>query len=148
MPILKSLVKENRASIDVKVEPDLCIRIDPALFEQILLNLCKNGLDAMRETPENQRKLVIKSQSVTTANNKDVVEISVRDFGHGIQNADAHKLFDAFFTTKIEGMGIGLSLVKSLTESHGGKIHWENNADMGATFILQFPKYTPASSNG
>lgn len=143
LPILKSLVKENRSSIEVVTEPNLCIRIDPALFEQILLNLCKNGLDAMKDTPIDKRKLKIQSSLVTRPAQKSLVQISVMDSGHGIHADDAGKLFDSFFTTKIEGMGIGLSLVKSLTESHGGQITWANNPDQGVTFTLQFPQYIP-----
>lgn len=141
MPILKSLVKEHRATIELDTEPNLCIRIDPALFEQILLNLCKNGLDAMLHTPLNSRKLAISTKLFKS--DKFWIQIDVKDSGHGIQEENAKNVFDSFFTTKVEGMGIGLSLVKSLVESHGGKISWANNPapEQGVTFTLKIPQH-------
>ncbi|NDC60477.1 MAG: hypothetical protein EBZ60_00380 [Betaproteobacteria bacterium] len=145
MPILNALVKENKAIIQVISEPDLQIRIDPALFEQILLNLCKNGLDAMVDTPIEQRKLTVTSHRKANPNGKHTVLISVKDAGHGIKEQDGEQLFDSFFTTKIEGLGIGLNLVKSLTESHNGQISWINNPDRGVTFTLAFPEHISSS---
>jgi signal transduction histidine kinase len=144
MPILNSLVKENRARIEFNSDPDLFVRIDPALFEQILLNLCKNGLDAMIETPFDSRKLVINAKLFSNEMGKQTVQIEVKDAGHGIKDQDAKKVFESFFTTKVEGMGIGLSLVKSLAESHGGNIFWTNNPEpeKGVTFTLQLPYHT------
>ena len=144
MPILKALVHERDARIEVVQEDNLHIRIDPALFEQILLNLCKNGLDAMMETPPESRKLVIFSKRKKDLDGKSWVHVSVQDSGHGVRFEDSDKLFDSFFTTKIEGLGIGLNLVKSLTQSHGGQILWANNSERGVTFTLEFPEHLMA----
>jgi signal transduction histidine kinase len=142
MPILNSLLKEQRASIRVRTEPLLCIYIDPALFEQIIFNLCKNGLDAMADTPAELKKLTLQTSLEQVDNGDFCVQIKIEDAGHGIAPDDENKIFSPFFTTKSEGMGIGLSLVKSLTERHGGRISWKKNPDRGVTFILQFPQYT------
>jgi signal transduction histidine kinase len=142
MPILNSLLKEQRASITVRTEPHLCIYIDPALFEQIIFNLCKNGLDAMADTPVELKKLTLQTSLAQMDSGDFCVQIEIQDKGHGIASDNENKIFSPFFTTKNEGMGIGLSLVKSLTERHGGRIFWKTNPDRGVTFILQFPQYT------
>jgi signal transduction histidine kinase len=144
MPILNALVHERDATLEVVQKEDLHIRIDPALFEQMLLNLCKNGLDAMTDTAPESRKLVIFSKRQRKPDGKSWVHVSVQDSGHGIRSEDGDKLFDSFFTTKIEGLGIGLNLVKSLTQSHGGQISWANNAERGVTFTLEFPEHNMA----
>jgi signal transduction histidine kinase len=142
MPILKSLIKEKRAALTLRSEPQLFIYFDAALFEQILFNICRNGLDAMADTPFELRKLTIRTRRVQLENGNFYVQIDVEDAGHGISSSDAPKIFMPFFTTKSEGMGIGLSLVKSLTERHGGRIFWQANTDRGVTFTIQFPQYT------
>jgi len=141
MPVLNSLLKEHRATITVHTEPDLCIYIDTALFEQILFNLCKNGVDAMADTPFELRNLIIQTSRERIGNGDFCVQINVTDAGHGIESQHESNLFSPFFTTKTEGMGIGLSLVKSLTERHDGRIFWKANPDRGVTFTLQFPQY-------
>jgi len=141
MPILKSLIKEKRAALTLRTEPQLYIYVDPALFEQILFNICRNGLDAMTDTPVELRKLTIGTHRVQLENGDFCIQIDVEDAGHGISSMDAQKIFVPFFTTKSEGMGIGLSLVKSMTERHGGRIFWKANTDRGVTFTIQFPQY-------
>ena len=75
----------------------------------------------------------------TRANLDHGVVVSVRDFGPGIENNDLTKLFDPFFTTKRSGLGMGLSLSRSIIETHGGHIWAENNSDTGATFYFNLP---------
>jgi signal transduction histidine kinase len=67
------------------------------------------------------------------------VEIGVRDQGHGIQPAQRDRIFDSFFTTKAHGMGLGLSIARSLVDAHGGRIRVDNNTDGGATFRFTLP---------
>lgn len=140
-PIINALTKEKRSTLKIDLEPYVAVRIDPALFEQILLNLCKNGLDAMSETIPAKRHLVIKSSTYLDDHGKKWARIDVEDNGHGISQENSKKLFEAFFTTKSEGMGIGLSLSRSVAESHGGKIAWANNANGGATFSIILPQH-------
>jgi PAS domain S-box-containing protein len=108
---------------------------DRVQLEQVLLNLFLNGMEAMTETPAEKRRLTVR-----TSNNRGRhVEISVADGGHGIPPDRMPRIFDSFFTTKAQGMGLGLALVRSIVELHGGRIAAENNPDGGATFRFQLP---------
>jgi len=140
-PIINALTKEKRSTLKIQLTPHISIRIDPALFEQIVLNLCKNALDAMSEIAPAKRHLLIRSSSVVDERGKKWAHIDVVDNGHGISEENAKNIFEAFFTTKSEGMGIGLSLSRSVAESHGGKVAWANNADGGATFSIILPQH-------
>lgn len=98
--------------------------------QQVLLNLIFNAMDAMAETPPLQRELFVE-----VFKGKDgMVEIAVRDQGHGLAPDTQDRIFDSFYTTKRDGMGLGLSIARSFVQSHGGRIWAVNNADGGATF--------------
>src|SRR5207247_9518643 len=101
------------------LDPNLpAIGGDPTQMQQVLLNLVVNAFDAMRDTPLSHRKVVI-----TTERNADgAICTSVRDYGCGIPEEARERLFDHFFTTKAEGLGMGLGIVRSIVESHGGPV--------------------------
>ncbi|HTS20245.1 MAG TPA: MASE1 domain-containing protein [Casimicrobiaceae bacterium] len=105
------------------------VRADRIHVQQILLNLVFNGMDAMSEYPEERRTLEL---GTSNAGGGKVV-VSVRDRGHGIAPDCIPRIFDSFFTTKKEGMGLGLSIARKLAEAHGGEIWAENNDEGGAT---------------
>jgi signal transduction histidine kinase len=108
---------------------------DPVQIQQVLVNLVSNAFDAMRQTPPSQRKV-----EISTAGDGDgKVRLSVRDHGSGIRTEVHDRLFDQFFTTKEHGLGMGLAIVRSIVEAHGGKIHAENVADGGACFYFTLP---------
>lgn len=111
------------------------VRGDRLQFQQVLLNLLVNAMDAMAGTPAGRRHLKI---STSHTEDRDV-EVAVADTGGGLDAADMSRLFDSFFTTKRDGMGLGLALCRSIVQAHGGRIWAENNEDGGATFRFVLP---------
>jgi len=105
---------------------------DAVQLQQVLLNLVINAMDAMRDTPASTRQVAIE----TKLNGAGDVEVTVADRGHGVAPADVPRLFDAFFTTKPDGTGIGmgLAIARSIITAHGGSIWADNNTEGGATF--------------
>jgi C4-dicarboxylate-specific signal transduction histidine kinase len=94
----------------------------------------------MADIDTNHRQLNIHAYTHTSHNGSVWARIDVEDFGHGVSEQAAPSVFESFFTTKTEGMGIGLSLCRSVAESYGGRIRWTNNTAGGATFSLFLPK--------
>jgi len=108
---------------------------DPVKLQQVLLNLINNAFDAMRGVPPSRRKVII----ATERDVDQATRVSVRDYGVGITEEVGERLFDHFFTTKQEGLGIGLAIVRSIVESHGGTITGENVDGGGARFQFTIP---------
>jgi signal transduction histidine kinase len=124
-------------NIDVRAELDSLplARGDRMHIQQVLLNLLMNGMDAVADQPRGQRELMVR----TSRNADGHAEISVSDSGHGIAMADLSRVFDSFFTTKKEGLGLGLSLCRSIVLAHGGRVWVDNNARGGATIRFTLP---------
>ncbi len=108
--------------------------------QQVLLNLLFNGLDAMIETRDGARTLTVQSAPAGSHS----VEVLVRDHGHGVPEDRLGRIFDAFYTTKTDGMGLGLAIARSFVEAHGGQLRAENSVGGGATF--RFTLLTGASN--
>jgi PAS domain S-box-containing protein len=104
-------------------------------IQQVLLNLIMNALDAIEGLPPVERRITIRTRS----DKGDVAEISVRDFGMGLPKDQPDKVFEHFFSTKQKGMGMGLAIVRSIVEAHGGTIMGENASDRGARMIVRLP---------
>jgi C4-dicarboxylate-specific signal transduction histidine kinase len=111
---------------------------DRVQVQQVLVNLMLNGIQAMRPVRDRERQLTIKLER----SESDMLSVQVRDTGIGL--ADTLEVFTPFFTTRSEGMGMGLSISRSIIEAHGGAIHASNNRDFGATFSFSLPT-EPAS---
>ena len=101
------------------------------LFQQVLVNLLMNAMDAMAETPPARRRVTI-STEVRSAD----VDVSVRDAGNGLPAQIDGRLFTPFATTKARGLGIGLTITRTIVERHGGTIDARNNPEGGATFTV------------
>jgi two-component system, LuxR family, sensor kinase FixL len=108
---------------------------DPTQIQQVLINLVRNAFDAMRSTPPSGRKVEI----VTTYNGDGTICAAVRDYGSGISGPTRERLFEQFFTTKEEGLGMGLAIVRSIVEAHSGTITAENADGGGARFLFHLP---------
>lgn len=109
---------------------------DRVQLQQVFINLIVNAIQAMAGTPTGQRELTI-----TTRSTDDGVAVEVTDTGPGFAPADAASLFTAFFTTKAEGMGMGLSICRSIVEAHGGRLKASSPLTGGASFEFSLPAY-------
>jgi C4-dicarboxylate-specific signal transduction histidine kinase len=131
------LVK-RRVSLRTELAPALpVILADRIQLQQVIINLVMNSNEAMEGVTERPRELMIRSRQDEARR----VEVTVEDRGVGISTENANRLFDAFFTTKSSGIGMGLSICHSIIEVHGGKISAANNAGPGATFRFTLPSH-------
>ena len=108
---------------------------DRVQLQQVILNLVVNGIEAMSDTNEGERELTV-SSSKDESNN---LVVAVRDSGHGLDAANLERVFDAFFTTKSHGMGMGLAISRTIIESHGGRLWATSNSPKGAVFQFTLP---------
>jgi len=109
---------------------------DSVQLQQVVLNLLMNALEAMRGVDDRPRQLVIR----TERDEGERVRLSVQDVGVGFDPQSVDRLFDAFYTTKGDGMGIGLSVSRSIIESHHGRLWAALNDGPGATFSFSIPR--------
>jgi two-component system, LuxR family, sensor kinase FixL len=122
--------------VEMSLEQNLpAIEGDPTQIQQVLINLVRNAFDAMRDTPPSGRKVEI----ATNYNGDGTICVAVRDHGSGIPEPTRERLFEQFFTTKEEGLGMGLAIVRSIVEAHGGSIAAENADGGGALFRFRLP---------
>jgi signal transduction histidine kinase len=110
---------------------------DRVQLQQVMINLVMNGIEAMQLVTDRSRELVIRSRQDETQQ----VLVGVTDCGVGISVQDADRLFHPFFTTKSSGMGMGLSICRSIVEDHGGRLWAAANLPHGATFQFTLPVY-------
>jgi len=126
----------RNVSLRLELTPRLPrVRGDRVQLQQVVLNLVLNGLEAMRESATGDRTLVL----LTAEENSAAVRVAVRDSGAGIEEADLEHIFQAFYTTKGAGLGMGLAIARTIVEAHGGRLEAENNREGGATFSFTLP---------
>ncbi len=129
--------RERGLEIHQTLDDDLPIlHVDQILIEQVLLNLIKNGLEAMKETRHTSLKVIV-------SRSDQFVMFSVVDRGHGVPQEIRDRLFDSFYTTKTDGMGMGLNICRSIIESHHGRLWFEDNPEGGCTFRFTLPLSPP-----
>jgi signal transduction histidine kinase len=128
----------QRTSVELRTDlPDLpAVRGDRVQLQQVLLNLLTNACNAMSDVPAPDRRLTVR----TSFRPAEGVCVTVSDRGHGIVNGDLPRLFDPFFTTRQEGMGLGLTVCRSIIGAHRGRLWAENNSDRGASFHFVVPE--------
>lgn len=131
-----SELQRNRVILRYELADDLpAVAADRIQLQQVILNLLRNASDAMSATEDRPRELLIR----TARDDGDWVRLSVRDAGTGLPPHAADKLFEAFHTTKADGMGIGLSISRSIIEAHHGRLWATRNDGPGATFSFAIP---------
>jgi PAS domain S-box-containing protein len=135
-----ALVQRELASHRVSLRTELALSVpmilgDRVQLQQVIINLAMNGMEAMQSITDRPRELVIRSRQ----DGADQVLVSVTDCGVGIPAEDADRLFNAFFTTKSSGMGMGLSICRSIMEAHGGRLWATANVPHGATLQFTLP---------
>ena len=124
-------------TLDIKTAGDLpAVNAGQVEIQQVIMNLVLNAIQVMGDTPPSRRKIMIRARQVD-----QLVEISVADSGCGIDPAALPSLFDAFFTTRQSGLGMGLTIARGIAESHGGRIWAQNNPGGGATFFFTLPVF-------
>jgi len=129
-------ILSRESVVTTELDPQLPqVNAAPVQIQQILLNLIMNALDASEGLKPGERRINIKTRS----DQGDIAEVTVRDFGVGLPQDRPDKIFDHFFSTKQKGMGMGLAIVRSIVEAHGGTIAAENAPDRGARIIVRLP---------
>jgi C4-dicarboxylate-specific signal transduction histidine kinase len=133
------LLRGEAARYSIKFRTELALDLprgmaDRVQLQQVLMNLMLNGIEAMKET-DGGRELSIKSQRAES----DHVFISVSDTGVGLPTQRTDQIFEAFFTTKTQGTGMGLSISRSIVEAHGGRLWAAQNSPRGASFHVSLP---------
>ncbi len=124
-------------STTVTLEPasaPVVVTGDRVQLGQVILNLLMNAMDAVTAVPEAQRKVVVRTEGAQSR-----AHVAVEDAGPGLEPQALERLFQPFYTTKVSGMGMGLSIARSIVEAHGGKIWATNNRTRGATFHFTLP---------
>ena len=132
------LIHKEAIEKRVAVETDLEKRLPAALgdrvqLQQVIFNLLLNGIEAMDSVKDRRKKLLIRSK----LQNDDVILVEIRDYGTGLE--DSEKVYEAFYTTKEKGMGMGLSICRSIVEAHGGRLGTKPSQGPGTTFFFTLP---------
>jgi two-component system sensor kinase FixL len=134
------LVHSDAALHSIRVILDLIPGLPPAhgdkvQLQQVVLNLLLNSFDAMKDCMVNEREVNVQAE----LEGEGVLRVAVRDRGPGLRGDKLDKIFQPFYTTKRDGLGMGLSISRSIIEAHGGRLWAENNLDRGATFYFTVP---------
>jgi len=136
LALVSSDVLRSKIELQVELAADLPpVSGDRIQLQQVILNLILNARDAMSGEQTNLREMQITSGK----NSAGAVAVAVRDTGHGLEAKDVERIFDPFFTTKAGGMGLGLSISRTIIEAHGGRLWATQNEDKGATIQFELP---------
>jgi len=142
LSLMRNEIQRNAIALKFEHGSDLPQVIgDRVQIQQVMLNLILNAIEAMKTVESRPRQLVIKSRK----NESEQVCIEVRDSGVGLAHEGTEKIFDSFYTTKAEGLGMGLSISRSIVENHAGRLWANANEDFGTTF--QFTLSTRAAND-
>jgi signal transduction histidine kinase len=134
--LVQHQLQSHHVSLQLDLAPALpSVVADRIQLQQVILNLVLNGIEAMQPVNDRPRELVIR----TRHDDAGQILVTVADCGVGIATENAERLFDAFYTTKASGMGMGLSICRSIVEAHRGRLSVTRNVGPGATFQFTLP---------
>jgi two-component system sensor kinase FixL len=134
LQLVHSDALKRHCKVEAELTPGLpMVKVNPVLIQQVLLNIIVNAFDAMSDTVEEQRRVIIRSELT------GFVKVSVRDFGRGLPSGGANRIFDHFFSTKPKGLGMGLAIARSIIISHGGELGADNAEGGGALVYFSLP---------
>jgi signal transduction histidine kinase len=143
IPLVQREIASRGVTLWIELAPALpAVLADRVQLQQVLINLVMNGIEAMETVTDRARELAIRSRQ----DENGQLLTTVEDCGIGISAENAGRLFNAFFTTKSRGMGMGLSICRSIIEAHGGRMSGANNAGPGATFQFTLPLHQEDTS--
>jgi PAS domain S-box-containing protein len=130
----EAIIRNIEVEMDL-ADPSPLVHVDRVQIQQVILNLIMNAAEIMSLNEPESRKIILKTRPI----DHGAVQVAVRDLGPGIKEKNLDRIFEPFFTTKRSGLGMGLSLSRSIIEAHGGRIWVENNPDKGVTFYFELP---------
>ncbi len=133
--LVEAELQQNSIQIDTHLEPVPRVNVDRIQIQQVVLNLVRNAIDVLADCNSKQRVITIESQPA----DRGFVEVTVGDNGPGIEPPTAEKIFDAFYTTKPDGMGMGLAISRTIVEFHDGRMWVATNPTGGVTFHFTVP---------
>ena len=146
LPLISLQARKLAVVVQTQVDSDLpLVSCDRTMVEQVLLNLARNAMQAMDAPGHHERLLVLRVARASVRGQDHWLAFSVADFGPGISAGVKQQLFTPFFTTKAEGMGLGLSLCRTVVEQHGGALEFEANQPRGTVFRFTLAGGAPAS---
>jgi signal transduction histidine kinase len=141
--LMRREITDHRVSLRLDLGSSLPpVHGDRVQLQQVIMNLLMNGVQAMRPVTDRRRELLIRSRE----HGSDQMLVAVEDSGIGIEPENVDRLFNAFFTTKPDGLGIGLSICRSIIEQHDGRIWATRNAGTGSTFQFTLPTFRETTS--
>jgi signal transduction histidine kinase len=135
----RSVIIRNGVSVQTRLADGLSVQGDRVELQQVVLNLILNAVEAMSSVDGDERNLSISSEHDDTR-----VRVAVRDSGTGVDPAHLERVFDAFYTTKTSGVGMGLPICRSIVDAHGGRLWAEVNEPRGAVFQFTLPSVSRA----
>ena len=139
VPMFRRELEGHEVALELDLSPRLPrVEADRVQLQQVLVNLVLNGIDALSKQPPEERSL-----KVSTREGAATASILVSDTGPGIDEADLDRVFEPFFTTRDEGMGMGLAICSTIADAHDGELTVTRNPDRGVTFELSLPLSRP-----